>query len=89
MSLFQELSRPAAQNSQQRQNALLDPMQKLQELRRSPAATLAQAGLQIPENLTSDQEIADYLVQSGQVPPALYNRFARMLGLPPTSFSAR
>lgn len=91
MSLFQQLSRPAAsQVPQQGQRQLMDPRQKLQELQAHPAATLAQAGFNVPDNLTDAQQIINHLVQSGQVSPQLYNKAARMLGMPPMgSFGRR
>lgn len=84
MSLFQQLGRPAAsQGPHQGQRQLLDPRQKLQELQAHPSATLAQAGFNVPDNLTDAQQILNYLVESNQVSPQLYNRAARMLGMAP------
>lgn len=77
MSLFGGSRRQAPQ-----QPGALDPRAKLQELQQNPSATLAQAGLSVPANCRTSEEVLTHLVQSGQVPTALYNRAARMLGLP-------
>jgi hypothetical protein len=70
------------QAQQPMQPGLLDPRSKLQELQQNPSATLAQAGLSVPASCRTSEEVLTHLVQSGQVPTALYNRAARLLGLP-------
>lgn len=81
MSSLDRMGRAAGPQSPQN-GQLLDPMQKLREIQQAPSATLAQANLNIPQGFTDPRQIADYMVSSGQVSPANYNRFARMLGLP-------
>lgn len=82
MSILDRMGRPAGSQSPQDGQNLLDPMQKLREIQQAPSATLAQANLNIPQGYTDPRQIADYMVSSGQVSPANYNRVARMLGLP-------
>ena len=82
MSILDRMNRPAATQSPQSERNLLDPMQKLREIQQAPSATLAQANLNIPQGYTDPCQIADYMVSSGQVSLANYNRVARMLGLP-------
>lgn len=43
------------------------PQQILQQLRANPAATLKQAGLNIPPGMHDPQQIIQHLIQSGQV----------------------
>lgn len=81
MSIFGGNRNQAPQQPMQ-QPGLLDPRAKLQELQQNPSATLAQAGFSVPANCRTSEEVLTHLVQSRQVPTALYNRAARLLGLP-------
>lgn len=85
MSILQRLGRPAAYPAPQRQQqgqGLLDPRAKFRELQQDPTATLSQAGLSVPQGSSDPHQMVDYLVQSGQISPALYNKVARFLGIP-------
>ena len=58
----------------------LNPMQMLQQLRSNPVSMLKQAGYNIPDGMNSPQQMVNYLLQSGQVPPARYQQAMQMLG---------
>ena len=55
-----------------------NPMQMLQQLRQNPVQVLRQAGLNIPDNLTSPNDIIQHLMCSGQVSQAQYNKAREM-----------
>ena len=44
-----------------------NPMQMLQMLRQNPLQILRQAGYNIPEGITSPQQIVEHLTRSGQI----------------------
>ena len=58
MSLFEQLGRGKQQ---------MNPMQMMNQLRQNPAATLKQAGLNIPDGMSDPQAIINHLLQTGQV----------------------
>ena len=72
MSLFENLGN---QNQQQATN----PMQRLNELKRNPAAFISKAGFNIPDGMNSPQQIISYLLQSGQVTQDRYAQAMRMM----------
>lgn len=78
MSLFQRLGRAPA--STDRQQPQYDPRQKLQELQAHPASTLAQAGLQIPEDMTDAQQIINYLLETKQISQSVFGKAFQMFG---------
>lgn len=55
-----------------------NPMQVLQQLRSNPVGMLKQAGYNIPDGMSSPQQIVNYLLQSGQVPQARYQQAMQM-----------
>lgn len=57
MGLFEQLSGGAQMN----------PQQMMNQLRQNPAATLKQAGMNIPDGMSDPQQIINYLLQTGQV----------------------
>jgi hypothetical protein len=69
MSLFDNLG----------QNQQMNPMQMIQQLRSNPAQILAQAHLNVPQNMMGNpQQIINHLVQSGQVPQGRVNAAMQM-----------
>lgn len=56
----------------------MNPMQMLQQLRQNPAQMLRQAGLNVPANLNSPNDIIQHLMSSGQVSQAQYNKAREM-----------
>ena len=56
----------------------MNPMQMLQQLRQNPAQMLRQAGLNVPDNLSSPNDIIQHLMSSGQVSQAQYNKAREM-----------
>ena len=56
----------------------MNPMQMLQQLRQNPVQMLRQAGLNVPDNLTSPNDIIQHLMNSGQVSQDAYNRARQM-----------
>lgn len=56
----------------------MNPMQMLQQLQQNPAQMLRQAGLNVPDNLSSPNDIIQHLMSSGQVSQERYNRARQM-----------
>ena len=56
----------------------MNPMQMLQQLRQNPMQMLRQAGYNVPDNLTSPNDIIQHLMNSGQVSQNAYNRARQM-----------
>ena len=56
----------------------MNPMQMLQQLQQNPAQMLRQAGLNVPDNLSSPNDIIQHLMSSGQVSQDAYNRARQM-----------
>lgn len=56
----------------------MNPMQMLQQLQQNPAQMLRQAGLNVPDNLSSPNDIIQHLMSSGQVSQEQYNRARQM-----------
>jgi len=48
--------------------APVSPMQYLAQIKNNPMAFIRQAGYNIPDGITSPQQMIGYLLQSGQVP---------------------
>lgn len=46
----------------------MNPQQMVQQIKSNPAAMLQQRGLNIPGGMNDPQQIANYLIQSGQIP---------------------
>lgn len=59
-------------------NPRMNPMQLLQQLQQNPVQFLKQAGLNIPDNLNSPNDIIQHLMNSGQVSQEAYNRARQM-----------
>lgn len=59
-------------------NPRMNPMQMLQQLQQNPVQFLKQAGLNIPDNLNSPNDIIQHLMNSGQVSQEAYNRARQM-----------
>ena len=57
----------------------LNPMQMLQQLQQNPVQMLRQAGLNVPDNLSSPNDIIQHLMNSGQVSQDAYNRARQMV----------
>lgn len=64
MSLFDAYSAQKPNTSPQQPQQKITPMQ---QLRQNPAATLKQAGFQVPEGMNNPYQIVQHLLQSGQV----------------------
>ena len=60
-------------------NPRMNPMQMLQQLQQNPVQFLKQAGLNIPDNLNSPNDIIQHLMNSGQVSQDAYNRARQMV----------
>lgn len=45
----------------------MNPQQMMNQLRQNPAATLKQAGLNIPDGMNDPQAIINHLLQTGQI----------------------
>ena len=56
----------------------MNPMQMLQQLQQNPVQMLRQAGLNVPDNLSSPNDIIQHLMSSGQVSQDAYNRARQM-----------
>lgn len=76
MSLFDSLRNKPQQKTQQR----INPQQAMQQLQSNPAATLKQAGLNIPDGMNDPRQIINHLLQSGQVPQSRYAQAMQMMG---------
>lgn len=63
MSLFDALRGQMPQMNMQQAM-----QQAVQQIKSNPAATLKQAGYNVPEGMTDSQQIINYLLQSGQLP---------------------
>lgn len=61
-----------------RAHAPMNPMQMLQQLQQNPMQVLRQAGYNVPDNLTSPNDIIQHLMNSGQVSQDAYNRARQM-----------
>ena len=55
-----------------------NPIQVLQQLRSNPVGMLKQAGYNVPDGMSSPQQIVNHLLQSGQVPQARYQQAMQM-----------
>lgn len=56
-----------------------NPMNRFQEFMKNPFQALSQSNLQIPEEYQNNPKGAvDYLVQSGKIPQAQYNRMIQI-----------
>ncbi|MBO7669842.1 MAG: hypothetical protein J6S60_04555 [Oscillospiraceae bacterium] len=58
-----------------------NPMQMMQQLRSNPAATLKQAGMNVPDGMTDPQQIVNHLLQSGQISNSRLQMAQRMMGM--------
>lgn len=56
----------------------MNPMQMLQQLQRNPVQMLRQAGLNVPDNLTSPNDIIQHLMNSGQISQQRYEQARQM-----------
>lgn len=56
----------------------MNPMQMLQQLRQNPMQFLKQAGYNVPDNLTSPNDIIQHLMNSGQVSQQRYEQARQM-----------
>ena len=61
MSLFDSLNKRLPQQQSTNQQQMLD------QLKRNPASTLKQAGLNIPDDMKNPDQIINYLISSGQI----------------------
>jgi len=56
----------------------MNPMQMIQQLRANPIQFLQRAGLNVPQNLNSPNDIIQYLMNSGQISQQNYERARQM-----------
>lgn len=56
----------------------MNPMQMIQQLQQNPIQMLRQAGLNVPDNLSSPNDIIQHLISSGQVSQEQYNKAREM-----------
>lgn len=62
----------------------MNPMAMLAQLKQNPLGMLKQYGFNVPSNLNNPNEIVQYLMNSGQVSQAQYNKareMAQQMGL--------
>lgn len=52
----------------------MNPMQMIQQLRQNPVQMLRQAGLNVPDNLNSPNDIIQHLMNSGQISQQRYEQ---------------
>lgn len=57
----------------------MNPLQMIQQLQANPGQFLKQAGLNVPDNLSSPNDIIQHLMNSGQVSQDAYNRARQMV----------
>ena len=71
MSLFDNIGNGAPQSSAgSPQTQAQNPMQALQQLKADPCAFLKQSGYNVPDGMNNPQQIAQHLIQSGQITQA-------------------
>ena len=56
----------------------MNPLQMIQQLQSNPVQFLKQAGLNVPDNLNSPNDIIQHLMSSGQVSQDQYNKAREM-----------
>ena len=56
----------------------MNPMQMIQQLQANPIQFLQRAGFNVPNNITSPNDIIQHLMNSGQVSQDAYNRARQM-----------
>lgn len=56
----------------------VNPMQMLQQLQQNPIQVLRQAGYNVPDNLTSSNDIIQHLMNSGQITQQRYEQARQM-----------
>lgn len=56
----------------------MNPMQMIQQLKANPIQFLQRAGFNVPNNITSPNDIIQHLMNSGQVSQDAYNRARQM-----------
>lgn len=56
----------------------MNPMQMVQQLKANPIQFLQRAGFNVPNNITSPNDIIQHLMSSGQVSQAQYNKAREM-----------
>ena len=73
MSLFDRIGQQGGQQSRPQQP--MDPRQAMEQMQRAvadiqkdPRGMIRKAGIEIPEGMTNPREIANYLMQNGNIP---------------------
>lgn len=56
----------------------MNPVQMIQQLKSNPIQFLQRAGFNVPNNITSPNDIIQHLMNSGQVSQDAYNRARQM-----------
>ena len=77
MSLFDSLG---GANQKQGQAPHITAQQAMAQLQADPVSVLGQVGLNIPAGMNNPQQIAQYLMQSGQVPQGRFAQAMQMMG---------
>ena len=73
------MASPVFQSMQQAKTP--DFQSAMRQLRGNPAATLRQAGFNIPEGMNDPREIFQNLMQSGQIQPPMLQQLQQRLGM--------
>lgn len=56
----------------------MNPMALMAQLKHNPLGVLKQYGFNVPDNLNNPNDIAQYLMNSGQVSQEMYNKARQM-----------
>lgn len=82
MSLFDRIGGqrggiPQPQPTQQMQQT---PQQIIAQIKHDPTATLAQAGIDIPQGMTDAEQVLNHMLNGNQLKPGVRQMALRMLG---------
>lgn len=56
------------------------PQQIIAQIKRDPTATLAQAGIDIPQGMTDAEQVLNHMLNGNQLKPGVRQAALRMLG---------
>ncbi len=64
----------------QNQSPQQTPQQIIAQIKRDPTATLAQAGIDIPQGMTDAEQVLNHMLNGNQLKPGVRQAALRMLG---------
>lgn len=68
MSLFDRIGQQPAQGQPMTQQQMMQMQQRaIEDIKKDPHGMIQRAGLNVPENMTDPRQMAQYLIDSGQV----------------------